>query len=317
MSFVRSCITFTPVLFFALSTAGGCAPADDEEEAASGTATSALQAASQGGVTDGVLDDEAPSAPDPSEIAAKAVERPTRGLSPEGCATKTRADNVVTLTLDGCSGPLGKVVMSGELVVTFTRPAPDAIHVDVKGSDDLVANGKPIRYGAQADARWDGSRRRLTYHGESSGETKRGRAFDRATDLAIVADVATRCVEVDGVSKGSVAGWDLDEGFKACEHACPTAGLPARQREQPRGSLRRQRPRPGQGVPRPAVRRPPVVRGRGGRVRRTRVQREELEYTVGRLPPISSYLRLGCARGASPGAEAGEREVTGSARRSA
>ena len=69
--------------------AGGCASEDGDEEA-SATVTSALQAQSQGGVTDGVVDIEGTLAPEPEEAAAKVADFPTRGLEPAGCATKTR-----------------------------------------------------------------------------------------------------------------------------------------------------------------------------------------------------------------------------------
>src|SRR5262245_3545998 len=81
----------------------GCS-ADMEREEASATATSALQAQSQSGITDGVLDTEGTNgalAPDPEDAARIVAEYPTRGLRPEGCATKTRDGNVVTLKLDG------------------------------------------------------------------------------------------------------------------------------------------------------------------------------------------------------------------------
>lgn len=48
-------------------------------------------------------------------------------------ATKTREGNVVTLKLDGCSGPFGKVTLRGSLRATFTR-AGDVLHVVSKGS---------------------------------------------------------------------------------------------------------------------------------------------------------------------------------------
>jgi hypothetical protein len=198
-----------------------------EQEEASATATSALQAHNQSGITEGVLDIEGGLAPEPEDAAKAVTEKPTRGLQPDGCATKTRDGNVVTVTLKGCTGPFGKVTLDGALVATFTKTSPDVLHVAIAGSDDLTANGNALHYAADLDVAYDGSSRKLTYHGHSDGKTKRGIAFSRHTDLSIVADVDTKCVAIDGVSNGSIGKFDLDltiDGFKGCRDACPTAG---------------------------------------------------------------------------------------------
>lgn len=215
----------------------GCAAEDDEQEAATGAATSALQAGSQGGLTDGMLDTEGGLAPDP-ELAAQAVaERPLRGLHPAGCATKTREGNVVTLALDGCSGRFGKVTLHGSLRATFTRVGNE-LHVAVAASDGLTANEHPMTYAAEADVRYEGAQRFVTWHGASTGTSKRGKAFARTNDLSIVADVATRCATLDGVSKGSIGRLTVDmtiEGFHSCEGSCPSAGLARATVRGPRG----------------------------------------------------------------------------------
>lgn len=206
--------------------AGGCASEDGDEEA-SATVTSALQAQSQGGVTDGVVDIEGTLAPEPEEAAAKVTDFPTRGLEPAGCATKTRVNNVVTLKLDKCNGPFGKVVIEGSLIATFSKTAADILHVDVVSGEGTIANGQALHYAANADVRFDGVKRHLTYHGDSSGKTKRGLAFERHTDLTIVVDTKAECADIDGVSKGSVGRTDVDltiEGVHACRHVCPTKG---------------------------------------------------------------------------------------------
>jgi hypothetical protein len=212
------------VLLLAFPT--GCSSAIEQEEA-SATATSALQAHNQSGITEGVIDIEGELAPEPEEAAKAVAERPTRGLRPEGCATKTRDGNVVTLALHGCTGPFGKVTLEGNLVATFTKTSADVLHVEIAGADDLRANGNALHYGADLDVTYDGTSRKLGYHGHSDGTTKRGVAFSRHTDLSIVADVETKCVAIDGVSKGSIGRFDLDltiDGFKGCRDACPTAG---------------------------------------------------------------------------------------------
>lgn len=206
----------------------GCASSDDDGDEASATTTSALQAQSQDGVLEGVVDAEDDAAPEPEVAAQKVVDYPARGLSPEGCAKKVRDGNVVTLTLDDCTGPFGKAIVKGALVATFTKSSSNDLRIDVIASDGTTVNARPLTYAAQADVHFDGSRRLVTYHGASSGTTKRGKEVHRTTDLSIVADVATHCATIDGTSKGSVGRYDVDlkiTGFAGCRDACPTAGV--------------------------------------------------------------------------------------------
>ena len=225
---VRRVALGTTVLAFAALLTLPTTGCNADEDEASATTTSALQAQSQGGVTDGVIDTEGALAPEPEEAAKKVAELPTRGLRPAACVTKTREGNVVTLKLDKCTGPFGKVVIEGSLVATFSKTSANDLHVDIAAGEGTTANGKAFGYTAQADVRFDGTQRLLTYHGSSNGTTKRGKDFSRQTDLSIVADVSTHCAQLDGVSKGSIGKYDIDltiEGFKGCRDACPTAGV--------------------------------------------------------------------------------------------
>ncbi|MBX3258267.1 MAG: hypothetical protein KF782_01000 [Labilithrix sp.] len=212
----------------ALSLAGvGCKESDRDEEEAAAVTTSALQAQSQAGLMDGLVDVEGELAPNAEDAAKAVVERPLRGIRPEGCAKKTRAGEVVTLEMTRCTGPFGKVEITGSLVATFSNPSADVVHVDIAASEGTTANGEAFSYAATGELRFDGDRRFVTYHGSSSGTTKRGRDFATATDVSIVADVTTRCATMSGTSKGNVARYDLDltlEGFEGCGDACPSAG---------------------------------------------------------------------------------------------
>jgi hypothetical protein len=205
-----------------------CRSSDADEEGASSTATSALQIQSQAGLTDAVVDVEGDVAPTAEDAAKAEAERPLSRLQPEGCATKTRQGNVVTLDLVGCTGPFGKSKIDGRLVATFTRPTPELTVVAIEAGPGTTANGKALTYSASAEIRFDGAQRFITYHGSSSGTTRRGREFARSTDASIVVDVATRCVTMNGASKGTIGSFGVDltvEGFHGCRNACPTAGV--------------------------------------------------------------------------------------------
>jgi hypothetical protein len=204
-----------------------CARPVEDEDGASATTTSALQAQSQDGVMDGVLDTEGVVAPEPEEAAKKLVELPSSRFQPAGCATKTRDGNVVTVKLDKCTGPFGKVVLEGSLVATFSKTTASDLHVDVVAADGMTGNGRALTYAAQVDVHFEGTQRAVTYHGSSSGTTKRDKAFSRHTDATMAFDVATHCGQIDGVSKGSIGNYDVDvtiEGVKACRDVCPGGG---------------------------------------------------------------------------------------------
>lgn len=205
-----------------------CASDDSDGDEASATTTSALQAQSQDGVMDGVLDTQDDAAPEPEAVAQHVVDYPIRGLSPADCATKTRSGSVVTLTLDDCTGLFGKVVVKGSLVATFSKSSSNDLKVDIVASKDITANGRPFAYASQSNVHFDGTKRTVTYHGSSNGVTKRGKDFSRTTDLTIVADVSTHCAKIDGTSKGTVGKYDVDlsiAGFEGCRDVCPTAGV--------------------------------------------------------------------------------------------
>ncbi len=190
--------------------------------------TSALQAQGQAAVTDGVIDTEGSYAPEPEEAAQRVADYPMAGLEPAGCATKTRDGNVVTVHLDGCTGPFGRVAIDGALVATFSKTSSDTLRVEVRTGEGTTTNGNPLSYQAYAEVRFEGTQRFLTYHGNSSGTTVRGRPFRRETDLSVASDFATHCAEIDGTSKGSVGRYDIDltiENLKGCRDGCPTSGL--------------------------------------------------------------------------------------------
>lgn len=216
------------VVVFALPFAVvGCEQSERDGEEAAAATTSALQAQSQAGLMDGLVDVEGDLAPNAEDAAKAVLDRPLRGIRPEGCAKKTRAGAVVTLEMTGCTGPFGKVEITGSLVATFTNPSADLVQVEIVASEGTTANGRAFSYAATGDVRFDGDRRFVTYRGSSSGTTKRGRDFATTTDIAIVADVETHCAKLSGASKGKVARHEIDltlEGFEGCRDACPSAG---------------------------------------------------------------------------------------------
>ncbi len=208
------------------STALGCNAQDDEAEAASSSATSALQASQHSGLTEGAIELEGADAADPEKAAIAVAERPSRGLLPAGCATKTRDGNKVRLVSKGCTGPFGHVAFDGVLEATFSKGDSNQLHVDIKGVD-LQVNQRAFTYQASGDITYEGSLRYVTWHGDVSGTTKRGKEYTRHNELDIRADTAKKCLEISGTSTGTIGGFDLDitiDSVAVCKDQCPSEG---------------------------------------------------------------------------------------------
>lgn len=63
---------------------------------------------------------------------------------PNGCATATANANVVTYTLNNCSGPLGLMAFSGTFTATFTTPGAGTIQTALAGTNLTSSDGVTI-----------------------------------------------------------------------------------------------------------------------------------------------------------------------------
>lgn len=164
---------------------------------------------------------------DPAAVAAAAARRPSVALMPSSCVQKTAEGSHVHVELDGCRGRFGRSTLDGGLDAELTRTAACQLHVDVAGNDDLVANGHPLDYAASADVALVGGGQKLDWHAEWSGVTPKGRDISQETDLNVLADGATSCVDVTGAAHGDVDGHGYDlsiDGLHVCPDLCPSTG---------------------------------------------------------------------------------------------
>ncbi len=202
-----------------------CSSADEEEEVAASTATSALVTSDNGSITaeislgseDGQLSAE--------KAALRIAERPMRRLEPAGCATKSREGNTVHMVMKGCATRRGRT-MDGTIDAVFEDDGA-AVRVTVHGGADLTANGQPLAYDATATVTPSAAGRDIVWHARASGTTKRGRAFTRESDVSVAIDGAARCATINGASHGTVGGRELETTITdlyACEEGCPTRG---------------------------------------------------------------------------------------------
>jgi hypothetical protein len=205
---------------------GGCMRAV-EDEAASETTTAALSTSQQAGLTQSALELDEADAKDPMKAAEAVATKPLTALQPAGCAERTRSGATVNVVFKDCTGPFGKMHLKGSLAITFSSPSPDEIAAALVGGRDLTINDRPLHYRANGSITFEGAKRKLLWHGESAGTTKRGVEFDRRNDLDLVFDVATRCVDASGSSRGKIGRYQLDlvvDGFSMCPSKCPTSG---------------------------------------------------------------------------------------------
>lgn len=203
----------------------------DEGQLASDAAaltSGSTQSASLGEVLLSPVQAEDMTATDVAAQAAEAVEaKPITGLSPEGCATKTRDGNVVHVAFNDCTGPSGLVHVKGGIDVTFSATAAGALHADFESVDGLSVQGRPVTYSATAELAADGTKRTLTWSGTWSSETAAGASIEHSSSGDLTVDLVTACITFNGEASGSIdkRGIDLTiDDLNACPAVCPATG---------------------------------------------------------------------------------------------
>lgn len=207
--------------------ASGCAAAE-EEAVAQAVVTSALSTNENGGVGKEfveAVDDTCLS--DPEAAVRDAASRPSVVFIPSTCVDKSADGNRLHAELTGCKGRFGRTVVEGGLDALVTSTKECALHADIADSGNLAANGAPLTYEAAADVRLVDGQRQVDWSAGWSGITPRGRAIEQKSQLDIVEDPQTECVDVVGVAEGRVERHAYDlviEELAACPDECPSAG---------------------------------------------------------------------------------------------
>jgi hypothetical protein len=218
----------------------GCARNEDDD-VATASVTSALQASQHGGITQDIVSVDGEAAIEPTKAAQFVATRRPVGVQPEGCMTRTQNADSVHFVFTGCTGPFGKVRLDGSADARFSLDEKQRLVATITSGADLRANDRALSYKAQGTVEVQGDIRNLTWHAEATGETKRGRKYSRSTDLAISVDIVKRCLQASGAAHGTIAGFDLDvtvDDLAVCESACPTSGKAEASLRGPAGSER-------------------------------------------------------------------------------
>jgi hypothetical protein len=163
-----------------------------------------------------------------SRAAEAAVANPGTYFKPAGCLQSTRAANVVTHVFDDCTGPYGRVHMTGTVTSTWTKVASgvqvvhaaQGFHVNGAIIDHTVTITYAVQNGVYT---W----RRL---GTTSGATAGGLPISHSADYTTTWEPQSRCVTRDGRSQTTLESREFSrriDGYERCGVGllgCPNAG---------------------------------------------------------------------------------------------
>jgi hypothetical protein len=204
-----------------------------EEKAAAAVVTSALQTSRNGGVGRNLTEMEQPyerngCIDDPAEAAADAAARPSVGLFPATCITKTADGAHLHADFDGCTGVFGRVTMVGGMDAVFEPAGECRMHASITDSGDFTANDRPLDYEADADILYRDGYRDVDWAAHWEGTTRRGRHVEQSSSLNVLVDTDTNCLDLVGTTRGRVDEWEFStviDDLSICPDACPTSGV--------------------------------------------------------------------------------------------
>ncbi len=205
----------------------GCA-LDLEEEFATAVVTSSLEAPKRQTagreIADAMSDDCQLSA---AEAVKEAAARPSVGLYPSSCVDKTADGDRLHAEFNGCTGAFGKVKLNGGVDAVVSLAGDCRLHADVVDSGDLTANGEPFDYEATAEIEVLEGARAVEWKAHWFGTTPRGRDIEQRSDLDVLVDHASSCIDLAGTLDGTIGKIDYGvtiKGLSICPDACPASG---------------------------------------------------------------------------------------------
>jgi hypothetical protein len=145
---------------------------------------------------------------------------------PAGCVTATQNQNVVSYTLNDCTGPYGLVHVTGTVVATYTADS-SGIHAALQ-TTNLHINGATMTLDSKADYSVNGSAHSLTVNTNGSGTGAFGNTITRNGSYTLAWDDATDCGTLDGAWSTGIdsATWSTSiANYAQCKDHCPTSGV--------------------------------------------------------------------------------------------
>ena len=160
-----------------------------------------------------------------NDAAVKAGAGAKTFWQPAGCVTATQVNNVVTYTLNDCTGPYGLVHVTGSVAVTYGADA-SGIHADAV-ANNLMVNGATMSIDSHADYTVNGSAKKLVVSTNGSGTGAFGNAITRAGSYTLTWDDASMCGTLDGQWSTKINNdtWSTGvAGYAQCKYHCPSSG---------------------------------------------------------------------------------------------
>ncbi len=164
-----------------------------------------------------------------SILAANAVVAAVGNNFPNHCASASANQNVVTLDLVNCSGPLGITSLGGAIVETLTVTGNGQIQAQLTGNN-LAANGAPFHLNTSGAVTVAGNgQKTLTATSMSTGTGPGGTSIARSGTYTVLWPTGTGCATINAAFSGSSS---LDAGvmsttisnYVACTGECAQSG---------------------------------------------------------------------------------------------
>jgi hypothetical protein len=171
---------------------------------------------------------EAPVGTDPDAASTGAASTVAAGVDryfPNGCATATASGNVVTFTLNNCSGPLGLVASSGTFAATL-NVVGTSVQTQLTGSN-VRANGATVNLSTSGTFSVVNGRKTLQANSQSTGTGAYGNTLMHMGMYTLVWPTGTGCATINGSFSGlgDFSGTNTQVmNYLACTNTCPQSG---------------------------------------------------------------------------------------------
>jgi hypothetical protein len=160
--------------------------------------------------------------------AANAVAAAVGNYYPNGCATASANQNVVTFTLNNCTGPLGLVASTGTITATVTTGS-NQVQIQLAGNG-VTANGAIINLSTTSTVSLAANgQKTLQGNSQSTGTGPNGNSTAHVGSYTLVWPTGNGCGTINGqfsgVGTGTYSGTTTQiNNWVVCAGKCPQSG---------------------------------------------------------------------------------------------
>jgi len=159
-------------------------------------------------------------------VAGAAAALAGQFFTPSSCVSATATGNVVTYSMNNCTGPLGVKAASGKYTVTFT-PAVTQSGLDIAlAGSGITVNGATLQLDTQATLTLgaDGVTRTLQATTQSSGTGPNGTDTSRTGTYTLTWQPTTACATLKGSILTPSMSTATISDYVTCSGKCPSSG---------------------------------------------------------------------------------------------